>query len=86
MGFAIPIASWLSNELKGLVDSYISEEKITNQGIFHWEAIAELKHIKFGMCLCSKCGMRSGWKQHNIILKNDLSHHYYSLIINKFRN
>jgi asparagine synthase (glutamine-hydrolysing) len=47
MGFAIPIASWLSNELKELVDSYISEEKITNQGIFHWEAIAELKHNFF---------------------------------------
>ena len=47
MGFAIPIASWLSNELKGLVDSYISEEKITNQGIFHWEAIAELKYNFF---------------------------------------
>jgi len=43
MGFAIPIAEWLVNELKERVDSYINEETIREQGIFNWKNIAKLK-------------------------------------------
>jgi len=43
MGFAIPIASWLSNELKEVVEEYLNEDKIKKQEIFHWSAIKELK-------------------------------------------
>ncbi len=44
MGFAIPIANWLSNELKDLVEDYISESKIKEQGFFNWEYIDRLKN------------------------------------------
>jgi asparagine synthase (glutamine-hydrolysing) len=43
MGFAIPLASWMQNELKDLVHSYINEKQIKEQGIFNWEAINSLK-------------------------------------------
>ncbi len=43
MGFAIPIANWMQNELKGHVEEYLSESKIKEQGIFNWTAISELK-------------------------------------------
>jgi asparagine synthase (glutamine-hydrolysing) len=39
MGFAIPIASWLTSDLKDLVHSYINQEKIEQQGLFHWSEI-----------------------------------------------
>ncbi len=47
MGFAIPIATWMQNELKNHVAEYLSESKIKAQGIFHWEAISELKNKFF---------------------------------------
>ncbi|MBL1280581.1 MAG: asparagine synthase (glutamine-hydrolyzing) [Fluviicola sp.] len=47
MGFAIPIANWLNNELKDLVEEYISESKIKEQGIFNWEYIARIKDAFF---------------------------------------
>ena len=43
MGFAIPIETWLQNELKPLVDNYLTAERINNGGFFHWEEIAFLK-------------------------------------------
>ena len=43
MGFAIPLASWMQNELRDLVHSYINEKQIKEQGIFNWEAINSLK-------------------------------------------
>jgi len=43
MGFAIPIANWMSNELKEYVESYINEKNIRNQGIFNWDKISKLK-------------------------------------------
>ena len=43
MGFAIPMASWLTNELKELVEEYLDENRIKKQEIFHWSAIKELK-------------------------------------------
>jgi len=44
MGFAIPIANWLSNELKDLVEEYISKTKIKEQGFFNWAYIERLKN------------------------------------------
>ncbi|NDF60461.1 MAG: asparagine synthase (glutamine-hydrolyzing), partial [Crocinitomicaceae bacterium] len=48
MGFAIPIADWLSKDLKYLVEEYLNEDKISTQGIFQWKAIKELKSNFFG--------------------------------------
>jgi len=43
MGFAIPLASWMNNELKDMVNSYINENSIKEQGLFNWEAVNRLK-------------------------------------------
>lgn len=43
MGFAIPIAKWLANELRPFVDNYINEERITKQGLFNWQYVSKLK-------------------------------------------
>lgn len=43
MGFAIPIASWLNNQLKDYVEEYINKERIVKQGIFNWSYISQLK-------------------------------------------
>jgi asparagine synthase (glutamine-hydrolysing) len=48
MGFAIPIADWLSKDLRYLVEEFLNEEKINTQGIFQWNAIKELKANFFG--------------------------------------
>ncbi len=47
MGFAIPIANWLNNELKDLVEEYIAESKIKEQGFFNWDFISQLKNDFF---------------------------------------
>lgn len=39
MGFAIPIANWLSGELKELVDEYCSEAKLKDHGLFQSDEI-----------------------------------------------
>ena len=43
MGFAIPIAKWMNEELKERIDSFINEKNIIEQGIFNWEYILKLK-------------------------------------------
>lgn len=43
MGFAIPIANWLANDLKDYVETYINESKINEQGLFNWKAINRIK-------------------------------------------
>jgi asparagine synthase (glutamine-hydrolysing) len=43
MGFSIPIASWLQNDLKKYVDEFVSEEKIKKQGLLNWDKVLELK-------------------------------------------
>ena len=43
MGFAIPIAKWMNEELKERIDSFINEKNITEQEIFNWEYISKLK-------------------------------------------
>lgn len=46
MGFAIPIANWMQNELKNHVEEYLCESTIVEQGIFNWLYVADLK-LKF---------------------------------------
>ncbi len=43
MGFAIPIESWLKHELRDLMETYISEEKVRETGFFNWKEIERLK-------------------------------------------
>ncbi|MDX2359909.1 MAG: asparagine synthase (glutamine-hydrolyzing) [Crocinitomicaceae bacterium] len=43
MGFAIPIAEWLKNDLRDLVEEYICESKIKEQGLLNWEYVSKIK-------------------------------------------
>ncbi|MBW1763610.1 MAG: asparagine synthase (glutamine-hydrolyzing) [Deltaproteobacteria bacterium] len=47
-GFEMPIAAWLRNDLKFLIDEYLAEDRIKRQGIFNFEVINNLKerHLK----------------------------------------
>ncbi|AKQ44800.1 asparagine synthase [Rufibacter radiotolerans] len=42
MGFGIPLAEWLTNELKGLVLDYLSPEKISAHSLFNEEAVRRI--------------------------------------------
>jgi asparagine synthase (glutamine-hydrolysing) len=44
MGFGIPIADWLQEDLKQYVDKYLGETFITSQNIFNVEEIDKIKH------------------------------------------
>jgi asparagine synthase (glutamine-hydrolysing) len=48
MGFAIPIAEWLQNDLREYVESFINEKTIKEQGIFEWSYVEKLKKSFFG--------------------------------------
>ena len=43
MGFAIPIANWLQNDLLHLVDQYINEDLIRTQQLFDWKVVGDIK-------------------------------------------
>lgn len=43
MGFAIPIANWLSSDLRDLVESFVNEKTIISQGIFNWNEVNKIK-------------------------------------------
>jgi asparagine synthase (glutamine-hydrolysing) len=43
MGFAIPVASWLKNELRSYVETYVNQEKIEEHGLLNWKAVAQIK-------------------------------------------
>ena len=43
MGFAIPIASWMTNDLRDYVESFINQKKIESQGIFNWNYVNKIK-------------------------------------------
>jgi asparagine synthase (glutamine-hydrolysing) len=43
MGFGIPIANWLQNDLKIFVDEYLDEAYIEKQGIFNTNEICRIK-------------------------------------------
>ncbi len=40
-GFGVPIDSWLKNDLKGILQQYLSPENIKNQGIFNETYVTE---------------------------------------------
>jgi asparagine synthase (glutamine-hydrolysing) len=42
MGFAIPVAAWMENELKDLVQEYLSEDSLKAHGLFN---IAEVQKL-----------------------------------------
>ncbi len=44
MGFAIPIARWLQEDLRELVETYINQKRIEQQGIFNWDFISRIKN------------------------------------------
>ncbi len=44
MGFGIPIATWLQNDLKPFVDQYFDETFIAKQNIFNVNEIQRIKH------------------------------------------
>jgi asparagine synthase (glutamine-hydrolysing) len=43
MGFAIPIADWLRTDLRDLLENYLSEQRIKEEGFFNWEYVLKLK-------------------------------------------
>ena len=43
MGFAIPIASWMTNDLRDYVESFINQKKIESKGIFNWNYVNKIK-------------------------------------------
>jgi asparagine synthase (glutamine-hydrolysing) len=47
MGFSIPIESWMANELRDLVESTLSDEKIAATGLFRTEEVDRLKKAFF---------------------------------------
>ena len=42
-GFAIPLSKWINKDLKPLLEEYMSEASINEQGIFNYSYIRELK-------------------------------------------
>lgn len=46
-GFAIPLNIWLRNELKYLIDEYLSEAMIKKHNIVNYESVHQLKQIFF---------------------------------------
>ncbi|MFA4851936.1 MAG: asparagine synthase C-terminal domain-containing protein, partial [Bacteroidales bacterium] len=46
-GFAIPLQKWLKNDLKYLIDDFLSEEKVKTTGIFNYRCIEKLKNDFF---------------------------------------
>jgi len=41
-GFEVPISRWLKSDLRFLIDKYLSEERIRDQGIFEYEIVEGL--------------------------------------------
>lgn len=48
MGFAIPIAKWLQNDLKDMVYGYINKEAIESQGLFEWSEVNGIMKSFYG--------------------------------------
>ncbi|RJQ60351.1 MAG: asparagine synthase (glutamine-hydrolyzing) [Desulfobacteraceae bacterium] len=46
-GFEVPISAWLKDELRFLIDDYLSERTIEDQGIFNYASIQKLKDSYF---------------------------------------
>lgn len=43
MGFAIPIAEWMMTDLRDMVEEYLSEKRIKEQGILNWSEVQRMK-------------------------------------------
>ena len=43
-GFEMPIGAWLRNELRFLIEEYLSEDFVQKQDLFHYDPIKELVH------------------------------------------
>ena len=43
MGFAIPLAHWLQNDLKDIVEEQINQKRIEQDGILNWKEIERIK-------------------------------------------
>ena len=43
MGFAIPLAHWLVNDLREIVEEHINQERITSDGILNWKEVRQIK-------------------------------------------
>ena len=41
-GTHIPLGKWLNNELSGLVEEYLSSEKLNRLGLFHMPEVEKL--------------------------------------------
>jgi asparagine synthase (glutamine-hydrolysing) len=42
-GFAVPVASWLENGLRPLVNEYLNEGFLKKQGLFNWDHVSDIK-------------------------------------------
>jgi asparagine synthase (glutamine-hydrolysing) len=49
-GFEMPISRWLKKDLKYLIDEYLSEDRISRQGIFSCPVIRKLVADHFSGC------------------------------------
>ena len=47
MGFGIPMEQWLQGELKDLVREYLSQQCLSNHGLFSTEYVRNLTHSFF---------------------------------------
>jgi asparagine synthase (glutamine-hydrolysing) len=45
MGFSIPLAVWLKNDLKYLINDLLNEAYIKDQGVFRWEEISKMVRL-----------------------------------------
>jgi asparagine synthase (glutamine-hydrolysing) len=48
MGFGIPIETWLANELKDLVNEYLSDKNLEAHGLFNVDAVRNILNDFFG--------------------------------------
>ena len=44
MGFAIPVINWMKNELRELLESELSEQRVKSAGVFNFKEVERLKH------------------------------------------
>ncbi|MEN9302449.1 MAG: hypothetical protein RL264_878 [Bacteroidota bacterium] len=48
MGFAIPLAEWMTKDLRDLIESFINQKVIEEQGVFNWPQVKQIKDAFFG--------------------------------------
>jgi asparagine synthase (glutamine-hydrolysing) len=70
-GFEVPISRWLKNELKFLLDQYLAENRIQNQGIFDSKIIKQL----VGQHLSGKTD--TSWMLWNLIVFQSWYENYF---------